>query len=101
MARESPLLQDDGGAGGSAGHNRKLLLVESRRGLWVTLCMRVHWCGRRQRQPLIERYVGVIAALEQLQEAHRRGSGVLDIMRHCKRHVADIAGLKVEGTRLA
>ena len=37
-----------------------------------------HQFGRRQRQPLIERDVGIIAALEYLQEAQRRSSGIFE-----------------------
>src|ERR1700687_2341912 len=85
----------------SSRHDWKLLLVEGGHRLGIQLQMRLHQLGRCQRQPLIERDVGVIAALEYLEEAHRRGSDVLDIVPHRERHVADVAALKVEGTRLA
>ena len=69
--------------------------MESSDGLLVQLEMRLHQLRRRQSQPLIERYVGKIAALEYFQETQRRRSGVFDVMARGERHESDIAGLIV------
>src|ERR1700724_2597221 len=52
--------------------------------------------GRRQCHPLAERHIGIIAAFEHFEKAHRAGAGVLDIMPHGEGHIADITGLKIE-----
>src|ERR1700730_13200029 len=63
--------------------------------------MRANQLRRSERQPLIERYVSVVVALEDFQEAQHRVAGILYVVPHGKRHVTDIVGLKVEGAGLA
>src|ERR1700730_7392151 len=63
--------------------------------------MRADQLRRSERQPLIERYVSVVVALEDFQEAQHRVAGILDVVPHGKGHVTDIVGLKVEGAGLA
>ena len=53
----------------SCRHDWILLLVQGGQGLRIQLQMRLHQFRRRQRQPLIERDIGVVAALEYLKEA--------------------------------
>src|ERR687886_683662 len=55
---------------------------------------------RNEGHPLAQRDVGEVVAPESLQESHRRLAGVLDVVAHRERHVAHIAGLVVEGTRV-
>src|SRR5262249_17853983 len=62
--------------------------------------MRLHKLRRRQSHPLIERYIGEVAAFEDLEKAHRRAAGILDIMAHSKGNETKVAGTKVEGARL-
>jgi hypothetical protein len=61
-----------GRRGLSRGDDRELLLVKRGQGLLIELKMRLHQLGRRERQPLVERDICVIAALEDLKEAQRR-----------------------------
>ena len=85
----------------SCRYDWKLLLAQSRHSLRVQLEMRVHEFGRRQRQPLIEGHIGIIAALENLEEAQRSVTGVLDVVSHGEGHITHVARLKVEGASLA
>src|ERR1700726_4255386 len=54
--------------------------------------MRADQLRRSERQPLIERYVSVVVALEDFQEAQHRVAGILDVVPHGKRHVTDMCG---------
>ena len=51
--------------------------------------------------PLIERQVGIGAALEDLQETQCRGAGVFHVVAHGERDIADVSALEIEGSRLA
>ena len=81
-------------------HDRVLFLLQCAHHLLIEFQMGLQQLGRRQRQPLVQRQVRIIAALEHLQEAQRRVAGVLDIMAHRVRDIADVAGLVIEGARL-
>jgi hypothetical protein len=85
----------------SCRHDGEFLLVEGCQSLRIQLQMCLHQLGGRQRQPLVERDVGIVVALEDFEEAQHRGAGVFDVMSHRERHVADIAGHTIKGTRLA
>src|SRR5258706_3715353 len=52
-----------------SGHDRLLLFSEGVQRAPVDSQVRLDQFGRRQRDPLVERYVGVVAALEHLEEA--------------------------------
>ena len=62
--------------------------------------MRLDQFGGRQCHPLVERYIGVVAAFEDFQKVHLRSAGVLDIMPHGEGHITDIAGPEIERARL-
>src|SRR6202789_325276 len=55
---------------------------------------------RRQREPLIERYVSIVRALEDLQKSQGRRAGVLDIMTHREGDIADVSAAEIERPRL-
>src|SRR5258708_7968646 len=55
-------------ASGSGRHDGYLFLAQGAHRLRIQLQMCLHQFGRRQCHPLIQRYIGVIAALEDLQE---------------------------------
>jgi hypothetical protein len=57
-------------------------------------------CGGVKAIRLIEQYIGEVIAFEDFEKPHRRGAGILDIMAHGKGNETDIAGTKVEGSRL-
>jgi hypothetical protein len=84
----------------SAWHDRKLVLVQGGQSLRIQLQMRLYQFGRRQRQPLVQRNVGIVAALEDFQKAERRRAGIFDVMAHRERHVTNVAGLEIESARL-
>src|SRR6478735_6082203 len=77
-------------------HDRRLVLAQGADQLLVALQMRVDQFRRRERQPLIEGYIGVVVALEDLQKTQRRVAGIFDIVAHGERHKADIVGLEVK-----
>src|ERR1700683_3699213 len=83
------------------GRHEIFLLVQRGDRSFVQFKMLLHHLWRRKRQPLIERNISVIAALEYLKKAQRSRSSILDIVPHGKGDKADIAGLKIEGARLA
>ena len=56
-------------------HDRRFVLAQGAHHLPIQLQMRLHQFGRRQRQPLVERHVGVVAALE----ISRKRNGVLPV----------------------
>src|SRR3954468_6296291 len=84
----------------SARNNGDLLLAQCSHHLRIQFQVRFHQIGRRERHPLVQRYVGVVAALEDLEKPQLRIAGVLDVVTHGKRYVADIARLIVERTGL-
>ena len=86
---------------GSGRNDRRLGLSQRVHELMVQLEVHLHEVGRRQRQPLIERQVGVVAALEYLQKAQGRGAGVFHIMTRRERDKADVAAAEIERPRLA
>src|SRR6202142_3662601 len=82
-------------------HDRRLGLSERIHELLVQIEVHFDKIGRRQGQPLIERHVGIIWALEDLQKAQRRRAGVLDIMTHREGDIADVSAAEIERPRLA
>jgi hypothetical protein len=62
--------------------------MQGRPCLRIKLKVRLNQFGRCECQPLIQQDVGVIAALEYLQEAHLGSSDVLDIVPHREGHEA-------------
>src|ERR1700704_4038543 len=58
-------------------HHRLFLFSQHADRLRIHSQVRLHQFGWRQRHPLVEGDVGVVAALEHLEKAKRRGAGVL------------------------
>src|SRR6185312_15655999 len=52
--------------------------------------------GWEQRQPLVQRDIGITIAAEHFEKAQRCVAGVLNVMAHRKRHIPDIARLHVK-----
>src|SRR5712672_1886537 len=77
--------------------DRPLLLLQGPHDLLVQMEMGLDEFGWRQCQPLIERDIGKVVALEHLQEAQRGVARILDVVAHRKGHIAYIARLVVEG----
>ena len=82
-------------------HDGRFLLAQGVHELRVAVQARADQLRRRESQPLIERDVGEVVALEDLQEPQRRVAGVLDVVTHGEGDVADIVGLEIECARLA
>lgn len=51
---------------------------------------------RREGEPLIERDVRIVAALEHLQESQGRAPGVLDVVPHREWHLAHVSRREIE-----
>jgi hypothetical protein len=73
-------------------HDRLLVLVDVVQELTIKIEVRGDKITRRERHPLRQRYVLETRRAEQFEEPDRITAGVLDIMRHGRRHIADIAG---------
>src|SRR3954470_8321704 len=82
-------------------HDCGLVLREGSQRLLVEVQVGLDQLGRSQRHPLVERDVGEAVASEHLEEAERLVAGVLDVVAHGERDVADVARLVVERPRLA
>src|SRR6267378_7526665 len=91
-----PVLRRRSGRPQLGRHDRDFLPSQAVHDLLIQTKVSIDQLARRQCQPLVERDVGVVAALEHFQEAQRRGAGVLDVMSHGKRHVADVASPEIE-----
>ena len=63
--------------------------------------MRLDELPRNERHPLVQRDVGEVRAAEDLEETQRLVAGILDVMPHRERYVANIARLVIERARLA
>jgi hypothetical protein len=81
-------------------HNWRLRLSQSVRHLLVQIQVRLQKRRRSQRQPLIQRQVGIVAALEHLQEPQRCRASILLLVAHGVRNIAHVSGLKIERSRL-
>src|SRR5437660_11940933 len=62
----------------SGGHDRRFVSPQGLHEPVVEIEVGLDQLRRRQRQPLVERHVGEVAALEQLEEAPRGVAGVFD-----------------------
>jgi hypothetical protein len=82
-------------------HYGRLVLAQRFHHLLIEVQVRLHQLRRGQGHPLIERHVGKVAALEDLEKPQGRRACVLDIMTHREWDIADIAGSEVERPRLA
>jgi hypothetical protein len=105
-AEDEPRPRHDGlaaaeGQAAQAGTDRRLGLSERVREPLIQLEVDLQEFARRQRPPLVQRYVRIIAALEDLQKAQRRGAGVFDIVPHGERDIADVPATEIERPRLS
>src|SRR6202453_2239987 len=81
-------------------HDRRFCLSERIHELLVQIEVDFDKIRRRQREPLIERYVSIVRALEDLQKSQGRRAGVLDIMTHREGDIADVSAAEIERPRL-
>src|ERR1700722_19803353 len=85
----------------SSRHDRRLGLSERVHKLRIQIKVHFDKVGRCQRQPLVERYVSIVRALEDLQKAQGRRARIFHIVPHRERDEADVPAAEIEGTRLA
>src|ERR1700722_3172629 len=84
---------------GSGRNDRLLLPAQMRDRRFAQIEMTAHELRWGERHPLVERKVGVIAALEHFEEAERDVAGVFDIVAHGEGYLSDNAGLLIERPR--
>src|SRR5260221_6500796 len=74
-----------------------LILLNCVERRFIDAKMRHHQFGRRVGQPLCERQVLVVAALEHLQKYQICVTGILNVMQKRFLHVSNVSRLKIQG----